>query len=105
VRHEPIVQKAVGIGLSDEDNRSTVTAITAIRPGKRLILFTADASGTVATVTALDMNGYAIDKISHYLPYSLRYRYIYCLYSTTSERAVHPADFKGGYETGNACGY
>ena len=70
VRHEPVVQQAVGVLVGHEDDGTAVAAIAAVRAGQRLVLLTADAGRTVTAVAALDMDDHTIHKITHScLPY------------------------------------
>ena len=65
VGHETVVEQAVGVLVSQEDHGTTVTAVAAIRACQRLVFFPTDAGGTVAAVSALHMDGHAIDEITH----------------------------------------
>ena len=65
VRHETIVQQAGRVTRRLEDDGAAVTAVAAVRAGQRLVLLTADAGRAVAAVTALDMDGHSIHKITH----------------------------------------
>ena len=68
MRHEAVVEQAVGVAGRLEDDRSAVAAVAAVGAGQRLVFLSFDAGGAVAAVAALDMDGHSIHKITHGSP-------------------------------------
>ena len=65
VGEEAVVQKAGGIGIGLQNDRSTMPAVATVRSRQRLVLLTTYGGRSIPAVATLDMDGDTIHECTH----------------------------------------